>query len=102
MEKMVRRAPSYPILQKLASALMVAITDLIDIELPENDPLRSIQEVLVSTEYLVNGKLPTTGVRENLLAVIKAMLDCKWDEQNKHIESVILYSKIDTFVRSLK
>lgn len=102
LENGIRRAPSYPILQKLAFALKVDITDLIDIELPENEPLRSVQEVLVFTEYLIKGKLPTTIVRENLLAVIQTMLDCAWEEHTKHTDSVNVINKVDIFLRSLK
>ncbi|WP_071458435.1 helix-turn-helix domain-containing protein [Bacillus massilinigeriensis] len=102
LENGIRRAPSYPILQKLAYALKVDITDLIDIELPENEPLRSVQEVLVFTEYLINGKLPSSEVRENLLSVIQTMLDCDWEEHCKHMDSVKILNKIDIFLRSLK
>ncbi|WP_031537532.1 helix-turn-helix domain-containing protein [Bacillus sp. MB2021] len=102
METMRRRAPSYPIIKKLASALLVDITDLIDIELPENEPLRSVQEVLIFTEYLINGKLPSSKVRENLLSVIQTMLDSDWEEHCKHTDSVKILNKIDIFLRSLK
>jgi transcriptional regulator with XRE-family HTH domain len=102
MEKGVRRAPSYPILRNLAEALQVSVTDLIDIELPEKEPVRSIQEVLVSTEYLINGKLPSMEIRENLLAVIQTILDCEWTQNTKHTDTVKIMDKVNQFLNSLK
>jgi transcriptional regulator with XRE-family HTH domain len=99
-----RRAPSYPIIRNLAMALKVDITDLIDIDLSEGDdlPKKSIQEVLVYNEYLINGKLPSLETRENLLALMQTMLDSEWEENNKHTDTVKILNKVDIFLRSLK
>jgi transcriptional regulator with XRE-family HTH domain len=102
MEKCVRRAPSYPILRNLANALRVSVADLIDIEVPEEKPVPNIQEVLVSTEYLLNGKLPSMEVRENLLAVIQTILDCEWVKNTKHTDTFKIMDKVNQFLNSLK
>lgn len=102
LENGKRRAPSYPIIQKLASGLKVDITDLIDIELPDNEPLRSVQEVLVFSEYLINGKLPSSEERESLLAVIQIMLDCEWQEYSKHTDTIKIMEKVNKFLNSLR
>lgn len=101
MEMGHRKAPSYPIIRNLASALKVEITDLIDIELPEHEPLRSIQELLVFSEYLINGKLPSMETRENLLAVIQTILDCEWEDK-KYLETANILHKVDRFLTSVK
>lgn len=102
MELGKRRAPSYPVIKNLAMALKVDVTDLIDIEPNEDDaPKKSIQEVLVYNEYLINGRLPSMKTRENLLALMQTMLDCEWEE-NKHIDTVKITEKVNQFLNSLK
>ncbi|MGW9607086.1 helix-turn-helix domain-containing protein [Heyndrickxia sporothermodurans] len=102
MELGKRRAPSYPIIKNLCTALKIDVTDLIDIEQSEEElPVKSIQEVLVFHEYLINGKLPGMEARENLLALMQTLLDCEWEE-NKHIETVKITEKVNQFLNSLK
>lgn len=103
MENGLRKAPSYPIIKNLASALKVDITDLIDIKPVEEEiPTKSIQEVLVFNEYLINGNLPSIEVRKNLLAVIQTMLDCQWEEHTKHNDTVKIMDKVNQFLNSLE
>ncbi|MFB6468691.1 helix-turn-helix domain-containing protein [Cytobacillus sp. Hz8] len=103
LERGKKKAPTYPIIKNLAKALKVDITDLIDIEPSEGElPLKSIQEVMVNQEYLIKGKLPTMETREDLLGLIEALLDCEWEEHSKHLDSVEILNRVDTFLRSLK
>lgn len=103
LENGERRCPTYPVLKSLSKSLGVHISDLVDIEYEEDEmPIKSIQELLVFSEYLINGELPSLDTREKFLAVIQTMLDCEWDESHKHIESVDLYGKIDGFLRAIK
>lgn len=98
LENGIRRAPSLPIIRNLARALEVSIPVLIDIDPVEEDlPRKSIQEVLVYNEYLINGKLPTMEARENLSALIQTLLDSKLEEH--HMNSV--KNKIDIFLKAI-
>lgn len=98
-----RRAPSYPIIKSLATALNVEITDLIEIEIKQGDlPIKSIQEVFVYNEYLINSKLPSTKTREYLLELIQTMLESVWEKDSKHTDTVRIINKVNTFLNSLK
>ncbi len=98
LENGIRRAPSYPIIRNLARALEVNITDLIGIDPVEEDlPRKSIQEVLVYNEYLINGKFPTIEARENLLALIQTLLDSKLEEHHMNF----VKNKIDIFLKAI-
>lgn len=102
MELGKRRAPSYPVIKNICTALKIDVADLIDIEQSEEElPVKSIQEVLVFHEYLINGKLPSMEARENLLALMQTLLDCEWEE-NKHIDTVKITEKVNQFLNSLK
>ncbi|MDM5250102.1 helix-turn-helix transcriptional regulator [Lysinibacillus sp. G4S2] len=102
LEKGIRRAPSYPIIKNLALSLGVHITDLVDIDPFEEDlPRKSIQEVLVYTEYLIRGKLPTMEARESLSALIQTLLDSEWKEHSKHVDTIKIISKVDIFLKEL-
>ncbi len=104
MELGKRKAPSYPVIKNLCMALRIDVTDLIDIEPSEEAelPTKSIQEVLVYHEYLINGSLPSIEARENLLAVMQTMLDCEWEEHSKHLDSVKILNRVDTFFKVFK
>lgn len=102
LEKGIRRAPSYPIIRNLSRVLEVNITDLIGIDPVEEDlPRKSIQEVLVYNEYLINGKLPTMEAREDFLVLIQTLLDSEWKEHTKHMDSVKILNKIDIFLKAI-
>lgn len=101
LENLSRKSPSYPILRNLASALDVSIADLIDIDIPEA-PLRSIQETLIFSEYLIMGRLPTSSEREAMLSVIQAILDSEWQENSKHIDTIKIIEKVDRLLRLLR
>ncbi|MFO1443295.1 hypothetical protein KDN24_08740 [Bacillus sp. Bva_UNVM-123] len=103
LEKGIKRAPSYPIIRNFSRALYVNITNLSDIDPIEEDlPRKSIQEVLVYNEYLIKGKLPTIEARENLLALIQTLMNSEWKEHSKHMDSVKILNKVDTFLRALQ
>jgi len=101
LENQSRKCPSYPILQSIASALSVSIADLIDIDIPEA-PLRSIQETLIFSEYLIMGRLPTSSEREAMLSVIQAILDSEWQENSKHTDTIKIIEKVDRLLRLLR
>lgn len=98
-----RRAPSYPIIKSLANALNVEITDLIDIDSKQDVlPIKSVQEVMLDNEYLINDKLPTKKTREYLLELIQTMLDSMWENDSKHTDTVNIVNKVDAFLNSIK
>lgn len=101
LENLNRRAPSFPIINKLASSLDISVSDLIDIDIPEA-PLRSIQETLIFSEYLVNGRLPTSTEREAMLSIIQTILDAEWQEYSKHTDTINIIEKVDRFLRLLR
>lgn len=100
LENLNRRAPSFPIINKLATSLDISVSDLIDIDIPEA-PLRSIQETLIFSEYLVNGKLPTSMEREAMLSIIQTILDAEWQDC-KHTDTINIIEKVDRFLRLIR
>jgi len=101
LEKGIRRAPSYPIIEKLSKALQINIRDLIDIDpIYEGLPRKSIQEMLYN-EYLIRGKLPKMEARESFLALIQILLDSEWKEVSKHKETIEIINKVEIFLKAL-
>lgn len=102
LEKGIRRAPSYPIIENLSKALQINIRDLIDIDpIDEDLPRKSIQEMLIYNEYLIRGKLPTMEARESFLALVQTLLDSEWKEQSKPIDTIKIINKVDIFLKVL-
>lgn len=102
LEKGIRRAPSYPIIENLSKALQINIRDLIDIDpIDEDLPRKSIQEMLIYNEYLIRGKLPTMEARESFLALVQTLLDSEWKEQSKPIDTIKIINKVDIFFKVL-
>lgn len=102
LEKGIRRAPSYPIIENLSKALQINIRDLIDIDpIDEDLPRKSIQEMLIYNEYLIKGKLPTMEARESFLALVQTLLDSEWKEQSKPIDTIKIINKVDIFLKVL-
>lgn len=101
LETLSRRNPSFSIISTLADALDVDVSDLIDIDIPEA-PLRNIEEVLIYTEYLLDGKLPTSAEREALLSIVQTLLCAEWREETKHIDTVNIIYKVDNLLKLLR
>lgn len=102
IEKGVKESVSYPIIEKMADALDVDIVDLIGIKLKNKKKLTSIQEMLVTDEYLIKGELPKIETRIKLAEVINLLLGCEWVESSKHKDSVQIFYKINEFLMTVK
>lgn len=92
-----RKAPSYPIIEKIAAALNVSAHSLFDVAGKEQDPL-SITELLYSNDiFITEDKEPiTSSTKEQLIEIINFIINMKWKD-NKHIEMIKLIELLDEF-----
>lgn len=69
-----RRAPSFPILKLLASALEVDMADLIDVALKSDDEPKDISAVILGSEYTIDNETATSDIKQYLMALINLVI----------------------------
>lgn len=91
-----RRTPSYPIVERLAEALGIPITHLIDVASSDKGEAKSLSEVLYGNRVKLSGDILSAKEKEKLLEIIKYISEMEWDD-NKHIEVLELIPLLDEF-----
>lgn len=94
-----RKAPSYPILEKIANAYGISPQSLLNIATSEEvTEAPSVAEVLYSNEIsFSDDKTPVNlATKKQLIDIINHILDMDWQE-NKHTEMLELLEMIDRF-----
>jgi transcriptional regulator with XRE-family HTH domain len=84
LEKGTRLSPSYPVIEKLASALLVEPTDLLEVGGNANrGNVVSLDQLLFSCEFTVDGKNTLSPKEiELLLNLIDTVIDCNWESDS--------------------
>lgn len=95
-----RKAPSYPIIEKLAAALDVEVSTLLVAAgaSAETTTVKSIRELLFSNSVYVSDKEKQLSVdkKQQLVEIISYISNMDW-ENNKHIETLNIIGLIDSF-----
>lgn len=99
MEKGERKAPSYPILEKLAKAYGVGISELLKVAGIGVDQtnVQGFAQLIYSNNFSVNGKLTSAKQKEVIVELIHAMDAMKWDDESKHIDTINMINIINQF-----
>jgi transcriptional regulator with XRE-family HTH domain len=75
-----RECPSYPIIEKLASALGVEPTDLLEVGSKKSGSVAPLEQLLFSSEFTVDGvKTFSPEAVELLLNLIDVVNDVSWE-----------------------
>jgi transcriptional regulator with XRE-family HTH domain len=103
IEKGERKAPSIQIIKQLALALDQDFVELLNIANPEDqsDELQTVEELLLSTNYLVSGERLNKESKEKLVDLINKVSQSEWGD-NKHLEAMGIMEAIEQFKNTMK
>lgn len=98
IEKGERKAPSYPIIEKLADAFNVDISVLLSIiGVTVESNVQGFAQVIYSNNFTVNGKMVSDKQKEIIVELIEKMDSVNWDESTKHLDTIELVQIINTY-----
>lgn len=102
IERGEKKNPSYPVLQSFAALYDIDIETMTAFSKKEKEVisqkhLQSLQEIILLSSFSINNKLPTSEEREKLVKIIEYILNSKWEENSKHIETIEIIRLIDDF-----
>lgn len=105
IEKGERKAPSFKIIEKLAMALDADVNYLLTIagvaETPtseeRNAKVYSIEELLLTNNFTINGKEANKEVRESLVSLFGRINQSNWNSQTKVKDSIEIMEQIDQY-----
>lgn len=78
METGERKAPSIPIVQLLADALDVELTELLDVSNNKTDEAKSISTLLLTNDFTIDGVIAGKKVKEILVGIIEKIVNATW------------------------
>jgi transcriptional regulator with XRE-family HTH domain len=100
LEKGERRAPSIPIASKIAEALGIPLSLLLDISTTET-PIQeapTISELILYNDFKIEeNNLISKDAKEALVQIIEFIIEASWDKDNKIKELFDLSELIDDF-----
>lgn len=102
LENGKRRTPSVPIARAIARALQMDykyLHELLDIEkeVDSEDVIPELQEVIMFTDYFVNGVVIDPDGKEILSNIIDLVLTCDWKKTTIPHDIMLLVGKIEEF-----
>lgn len=99
IEKAERKAPSYPIIEKLAKAYDVPVEDLLSIAGVANDNanVQGIAQLIYSNPITINGSMVSTKQKEAIVELIETMESAEWNGETKHLDTINLINIIGKF-----
>lgn len=98
IEKGVRKAPSFRIIEQLAKALDMPVNKLINVaESPAQKTVSSLEELLLTSQFTVNGKRASKQSKEKMVEFIKKLSEADWSGEKKYEESIKLMGFFDYF-----
>jgi transcriptional regulator with XRE-family HTH domain len=97
IEQGQRKAPSYPILEKLAEAYKVDVTELLKIAGINADDKKNVKgfaEIVYTNNFTINGKIVSKKKKELIVELVTKIDELKWGDE-KHKESIKVLEIID-------
>lgn len=98
IEKGQRKAPSYRIIEQLAKALDLPVSKLINVaEVEIQDDVPSIEELLLTSQFTVNGKRASKQAKEKMVEFVKRLNEASWESDKKYEEVIKMIGYFDYF-----
>lgn len=96
IEQGQRKAPSYPIIEKLAEAYKVDVTELLKIAGINSDDkkVKGFAEIIYYNNFTINGKVVSKKKKELIVELITKIDEIKWGEE-RYKESIKILEIID-------
>lgn len=101
IEKGERKTPSLSVIKSIADALEIDIRELIGHEIEngektQKNPL-SLEEILLTSEYTVNGHKVSKEIRKSLIDIVKYIHENDWSTPKKADHFLKLSDKIEAY-----
>jgi len=101
IENSQRKAPSYKMIEKLATALGQEVSDLLNVANAEQpEELTNVEELLVASTFMINDVRATKDSKELLVAIIEKINKSTWGE-DKYKDGMELMDAIERYRNSL-
>src|SRR5690606_33622228 len=98
-----RECPSFPVIEKLASALGVEPVDLLEVSSKNNNKVVSLEQLLFSREFTVDGvnKFSSEAVAL-LLDLIDVVYEVRWEKDTLIADIYEISEAVDNLKQELK
>lgn len=97
LEKAERKAPSFPIMQMIAKAMGMDISEVLNLATSSENEERvpEIRELLLKSDFRVADTFVTTEVKELLLKLVENIVSAEWEDEIKFIEGAVILQTVD-------
>lgn len=96
-----RKAPSIPIVQLLADALDVELTELLDVSSDKTDEAKSISTLLLTNDFTIDGKIAEKKAKEILVSIIEKIINSSWEQDTRFQDAFSVIELVDDFKKEL-
>lgn len=101
IENSQRKAPSYKMIEKLATALGQEVSDLLNVaNAQQPEEMTNVEELLVASSFMINGVRATKEAKELLVAIIEKINKSTWGE-DKYRDGMELMDSIERYRNAL-
>lgn len=100
IEKGQRKAPSYGIIEQLAEALNLPVSKLTNVPKSKTDESGSdlsLQEMILSSKFTLNGKKVSKESKEKMVDMINYISSMQWEDTTKYKEIMPIMEFLDYF-----
>lgn len=96
------RPPSYHILTILSKALQVDVSILINQEVEQQEPIKSIYEHILWGDFSINDRIATRESKEALVALIKEITESYVGSDLAIKQSILIAEKVEQFLKTIR
>lgn len=95
LEKGEKKAPSYPIMQVIGSALNFNIAELLQLATAsEKDDIEEIRDLIVKNDFRLNDIFASTPLKEQIVKLFGKIISAEWKEK-KFVEGAEMLTVIN-------
>lgn len=96
------RPPSYHILTTLSKALQVDVGILLNQEVEQQEPIKSIYEHILWGDFTINDRIATRESKEALVALIKEITESCVGIDIAIKQSILIAEKVEHFIKTIR
>lgn len=102
LEHCERRAPSYPIIELLADALDLDVSELLEVSSEKDiNEAKGISELLLTNDFTIDEDIVQKNAKELLVSIIEEIASVTWSEKTKMQDSFEILQLVDEFKKEL-
>lgn len=97
LEKGERQAPSFPIMQMIAKAMGMDISEVLSLATPleHEEGVPEIRELLLKSDFRVGDSFATTEVKEHIIKLIENIVSAEWEDEIKFLECAVILQTVE-------